>query len=146
AAGKRDESEGEVLELEENMNLPPRIVTRLGKSLVFDLNPQLQSLHLSDVQEIKWQRSNGSEVTGGLYYPRDYKQGNSYPLVVQTHGFNRNKFWISGPWNSGFAAQALASRGFFVLQVEQTWYGPDFGTQAEVDREVESFETGVDYL
>ena len=106
--------------LDEGMNRPPRIVAidppTGRKSLLMDLNPQFQNLALARVEEITWKDSRGIEVKGGLYWPPDYVAGKKYPLVIQTHGWNSDRFWMDGPWSTAFAAQALAGKGFFVLQ------------------------------
>jgi dipeptidyl aminopeptidase/acylaminoacyl peptidase len=107
--------------LDEGMNTPPHIVAvdpATGrKSTVMDLNPQFQNLALARVEEITWKDGHGREATGGLYWPPDYVPGKKYPLILQTHGWLDNKFWIDGPWGTAFSAQALAGKGFFVLQV-----------------------------
>jgi hypothetical protein len=38
-------------------------------------------------------------------------------LVIQTHAESRERFWIDGPFSTGNAAQALANKSFFVLQM-----------------------------
>ncbi|MGA8429228.1 MAG: hypothetical protein WB729_05375 [Candidatus Sulfotelmatobacter sp.] len=107
--------------LDEGMNQPPRIFATdpaTGRrSLLMDLNPQLRGLVLARVEEITWKASHHDGAKGGLYWPLDYVAGKKYPLVIQTHGWNPDRFWIDGPWTTAFAAQALAGKGFFVLQV-----------------------------
>ena len=107
--------------LEENMNQPPRIFAIAPgtgqKSLLMDLNPQFQGLALARVEEVAWKTSRHNEVKGGLYWPLDYVAGKKYPLVIQTHGWSPDRFCIDGPLTTAFAAQALAGKGFFVLQV-----------------------------
>jgi hypothetical protein len=108
--------------VEENMNQPPRIFaidSGTGqKSLLMDLNPQFQGLALARVEEVAWKTSRHDEVKAGLYWPVDYSAGKKYPLVIQTHAWDPSRFWIDGPWTTAFAAQALAGKGFFVLQVD----------------------------
>ena len=103
------------------MNQPPRIFAIAPgggqKSLLMDLNPQLQNLALAKVEEVAWKTSHHNEVKAGLYWPVDYVAGKKYPLVIQTHAWSPDRFWIDGPWTTAFAAQALAGKGFFVLQV-----------------------------
>ena len=112
--------------LDEGMNTPPRIVAvdppTGRKSLLMDLNPQFQNLALARVEEITWKDSRGHELKGGLYWPPDYVAGKKYPVVIQTHGWTTNRFWMDGPFTTAFAAQALAGKGFFVVQV----HGPDW--------------------
>lgn len=135
--------------LEENINLPPRIIavdpTTGRKVLLLDLNPQFKSRSFGKVEEIKWKDTLGNEVRGGLYWPTSYVAGTKYPLIIQTHGFNPNRFSIDGPWTTAFAAQPLAGEGFFVLQV------PDldavvWGTTKEAPRAMAVYEGAIDYL
>ena len=135
--------------LDEGMNTPPRIVAidarTSRKSMLMDLNPQLQNLALAKVEEITWKDSHGNEVKGGLYWPPDYVAGRKYPLVVQTHGWNPERFWMDGPYTTGFAAQALAGKGFFVVQAPD----PDprlWDTVKEAPTAMAAYESAIDYL
>ncbi len=136
--------------LEENMNQPPRIfaVARGGgqKSLLMDLNPQFQGLAFARVEEVAWKTSHHNEVKAGLYWPLDYVAGKKYPLVIQTHGWEPDRFWIDGPWTTAFAAQALAGKGFFVLQLPD----PDDSHLAETPKEVPAamaiYDDAIDLL
>ena len=135
--------------LDEGMNTPPRIVaidpSTGRKSLLMDLNPQFQNLALARVEEITWKDSHGNEVKGGLYWPPDYVAGKKYPLVIQTHGWNPDRFWMDGPWTTAFAAQALAGKGFFVLQVpDPDWH--IWVTSKEAPRAMAAYEGAIDYL
>jgi dipeptidyl aminopeptidase/acylaminoacyl peptidase len=135
--------------LEEGMNTPPRIVaidpSTGRKSLLIDLNPQLQTLNLARVEEIAWKDAHGIEVKGGLYWPPDYVAGKKYPLILQTHGWYSDRFWMDGPYTTGFAAQALAGKGFFVLQLPdpdlKIWF-----TSKEAPRVMAACESAIDYL
>jgi hypothetical protein len=135
--------------LDEGMNTPPRIVAidppTGRKSLLMDLNPQFQNLTLARVEEITWKDSRGNEVKGGLYWPPDYVAGKQYPLILQTHGWNPDRFWMDGPWATAFAAQPLAGKGFFVLQADD----PDWHlwvTSKEAPRAMASYEGAIDDL
>jgi hypothetical protein len=136
--------------LDEGMNAPPRIFAidpSTGKrSLLMDLNPQFENLALARVEEIAWKAGHGTELKGGLYWPPDYVPGKKYPLVIQTHGWISERFWMDGPFTTGFAAQALASKGFFVLQVGEAgdWHISD--TPKEVRLATAGYESAIDYL
>ncbi len=134
--------------LEENMNMAPRVFavdrTARRKTMLFDLNPQFASLQFGKVEEIEWKGSDGHDVKGGLYYPVDYEPGKRYPLVIQTHLWTRDRFWIDGPWTTAFAAQPLAGKGIMVLQADES--EDDFGKFEEIHREAASFEGAIDYL
>jgi hypothetical protein len=139
--------------LDEDMNTPPRIVAidppTGRKSVLLELNPQFQNLAFARVEEIAWKDSLGNEVKGGLYWPPDYVAGNRYPLILQTHGWTPDKFWIDGPWATAFAAQPLAGQGFFVLQVPELadpkdWHLVD--TPEEAPRAMAAYEGAIRYL
>jgi len=140
--------------LEEDLNTPPHLylwdARRKRKTLLLDLNPQFSKLSFGRVEEIRWTATDGHEVVGGLYLPPDCQPGVRYPLVIQTHGFNKDRFWIDGPFSSAFAAQPLAAKGIVVLQVggsSQT--GQDHnvtGTPEEGPREMAVYEGAIDYL
>lgn len=135
--------------LDEDMNTPPHIVAIAPptgrKSLLMNLNPQFENLVLARVEEIRWKDSHGNEVKGGLYWPPDYVSGKKYPVVIQTHGWITNRFWMDGPFTTAFAAQALAGKGFFVLQDDS----PDWRflvTSKEAPRAMAAYEGAIDYL
>lgn len=140
--------------LEEDLNTPPKIFVRTSaeqpQRLLFDLNPQLAEFRLGKVEAVTWKASDGHEVRGGLYLPPDYRPGQRYPLVIQTHGFDPHRFWVDGPWTSAFAAQPLAARGMVVLQVGAAVNSGEDGkyanTPEEAPRQMAAFEGAIDYL
>src|SRR5262249_14495157 len=79
--------------LDESFDQPPKIYAtneKTGnKTLLLDLNPQFTDLDFAKVEEITWRAADGEVVSGGLYWPLNYRPGNRYPLVIQSHGFNR---------------------------------------------------------
>jgi hypothetical protein len=121
--------------LDEDMNTAPRILavdpSSGRKSLLMDLNPQFRDLALARVEEISWKDTRGNEVKGGLYWPPDYVTGKRYPVVIQTHGWRSDRFWMDGPWPTAVAAQALAGEDFFVLQApDPDWHIWDTAKEA----------------
>jgi hypothetical protein len=135
--------------LEEGMNAPPHIVAvdlvTGRKSQLMDLNPQFQDLAFARVEEITWKDAHGIVVKGGLYWPPDYVAGKRYPLVIQTHAWNPDRFWIDGPYTTAFAAQALAGKGFFVLQVpDPDWHLAE--TPKEAPAAMAIYDSAIDLL
>lgn len=135
--------------LEEDINTPPHIWAvdplKDKKVELLDLNPQFRDLAFARTEEVDWKDRGGNVVEGGLYWPLEYQAGKKYPLVIQTHGFNRDRFWIDGPWTTAFAAQPLAAKNVFVLQAPD----PDLsviGTVDEGPRAMSMYEGAVDYL
>ena len=111
-----------------------------------DLNPQFQHLALARVEEITWKDVHGIEVKGGLYWPPDYVLGQKYPLILQTHGWADDRFWMDGPFTTAFAAQALASKGFFVLQIGEPGDLHILETPKEVTEAMAAYESAIDDL
>lgn len=140
--------------LEEDRNTPPRIFVKERstgkKSLLLDLNPQFRDFAFATVEDMTWKSTDGHEVRGGLYFPPGYEAGRQYPLVIQTHGYEEDRFWMNGPWNSAFAAQPLAAQGIMVLQVgDSTEPGEDrkyVNTPGEGPRRMAAFEGAIDEL
>jgi dipeptidyl aminopeptidase/acylaminoacyl peptidase len=139
--------------LEENMNAAPKIFVSERashkKRLLLDLNPELASINLGQVQAVRWKATDGHEVEGGLYLPPDYQPGLRYPVVIQSHGFRNDRFQANGPYNSAFAAQPLAARGIVVLQIGNAHDGQDetyLSTPEEAPRQMAVFEGAIDYL
>ena len=140
--------------LEEDMNSPPKIYVSSEngrrRSLLFDMNPQFAQLNFGKEEAVSWKSTDGHTVLGGLYLPPHYTIGAKYPLVIQTHGFRKDRFWIDGPWSGAFSAQALASHGIIVLQVggsedpKQDEEHKD--TPAEGSWEMGKYEGAIDYL
>ncbi len=79
------------------------------------LNGKLKDKARTRAEVIRWKGYQNDEVTGILYYPHNYQEGQSYPLVLSIHG---------GPsaasldrWDEDWASypNMLAQRGAFVL-------------------------------
>lgn len=135
----------------EDLNTAPKLVAILPSDrqiTLIDLNPQFKDLRFAHVQEIEWVGTDGSKTKGGLYLPVNYVAGNKYPLVIQTHGFDPHRFYIDGPYTSAFAAQALAGKGFAVLQVGIDEHPPEGGRRNSQlgPHAMATFEGAVDYL
>jgi len=136
------------ISMEQDMNTPPRIFaidpSKHEQILLLDLNPQFRDLKFARVEEVHWKGLDGHTVKGGLYYPPDYLPGRKYPLVIQTHAWSSEMFWIDGPWTTAFAAQPLAAKGILVLQAEESLR--DMGTPQETPREASTLEGAINYL
>ena len=150
SSGKARSSSLLEIVLEEDMNTPPRILAIAPdgnqRSLLMNLNPQFRDLVLAKVEEVSWKSPLGDEIKGGLYWPVDYVRGRKYPLVIQTHGWISNRFWLDGVFPTAFAAQPLAAKGFFVLQLgeESAWHL--MGSPEEAPSAMAAYESAIDYL
>jgi dipeptidyl aminopeptidase/acylaminoacyl peptidase len=134
---------------EQGLNLPPRVVAvdanTQRKVTLLDLNPQFAALLFGKVEEIHWKDGTGHPVSGGLYLPPDYVAGKRYPLVIQTHGFDADRFVIDGSHITTSAAQPLASKGIVVLQVNDI-FRDSLDTLQENERAMSAYENAVEYL
>jgi dipeptidyl aminopeptidase/acylaminoacyl peptidase len=90
------------------MDSPPRKIT--------NLNPQTTDWNLGKLREVQWKNSKDGLIRRGvLITPPDYRQGQLYPTVVNTHpgdtpwwmGWHASKWWDWG--------QLLASNGYVVF-------------------------------
>jgi len=106
--------------IKQGLNDPPVLMASLrGNSrAIWDPNPQLKNLGMGQASVYTWKDQDGQERRGGLYKPTDFKPGQRYPLVIQTHGFSDSLFLPSGGITTAFAARALAAAGIMVLQVQ----------------------------
>jgi dipeptidyl aminopeptidase/acylaminoacyl peptidase len=138
------------VDISQSVNVAPELretnnisgVTRI----VTDLNPQFRDLTLGEAEIFKWQ-ANGHLQEGLLLKPIGYERGKRYPLVVQTHGVKIDRFWLNGGYlqaTSGYAARALANRGFIVVQVPDSY--DRVGEPAEIDDALSVCVTAVDAL
>jgi dipeptidyl aminopeptidase/acylaminoacyl peptidase len=142
------ERDADIVE-EQDLNTPPRLFA-VGlhgheRTLLLDLNPQFRNVRFGRVEAIDWKGKDGHEAKGGLYLPTDYGVGKRYPLVIQTHGWNPERFTIDGESAAGFAAQALAGKGFIVVQMDER-YGDVESTEREGPMQVGLYEALIDYL
>ena len=117
-----------------------------------DFNPQTKSWALGKVSEVVWKNSKDALVRRGvLITPPDYRQGNLYPVVVNTHpgdtawwtGFHASKWWDWG--------QLLASNGYVVfLPNTRGVTGEGGAMHATIDHwgemAFQDLMDGVDYL
>jgi len=133
--------------IKQDLNSPPVLfatdpATKVGRVL-WDPNPQLKEVEFGKVSTLEWKDETGRAWEGGLYKPRGYVSGHRYPLVVQTHGFQKHEFRPSGNWPTGFAAQQLSAAGFLVLQVPDC---PMFETPQEGPCNIAGYEAGATKL
>ncbi len=137
------------VQVDEDMNTPPRLMAyyraKAKKVLLLDPNPQFHELRFGHVESINVPTKSGQIAKAGIYYPPAYDPGTRYPLIIQTHGWNPTKFWINGASTTAFAAQALAARGFIVMQIQDI-NSALMGSPAEILSGVDVYEGAIDLL
>ncbi|MHB8217785.1 MAG: prolyl oligopeptidase family serine peptidase [Candidatus Sulfotelmatobacter sp.] len=107
--------------LVQGLNEAPMIVATMGQAsrTIWDPNPQIKNIELGEAGVYEWRDKEGRAWRGGLYKPTKFKNGQRYPLVIQTHGFLEPEFVPSGVYPTAFAARELAAMGIVVLQVRE---------------------------
>lgn len=117
------------------------------QKIITDPNPQLERRRLGQVQTIRWTGKLGEPWVGGLVYPTDYEPGARCPLVIQTHGFDANRFLSDGAYTTAMAAQELANKGIAVLQIGETPLDQKVSQKPEEGKAyVSAYESAIDYL
>jgi dipeptidyl aminopeptidase/acylaminoacyl peptidase len=105
----------------EGLNEAPQFVAtnkRISR-VIWDPNPQLKNIEFGEASIYTWKDKEARNWRGGLFKPINYKAGQRYPLVIQTHGFVESEFVPSGLFSTAFAARALAVAGIMVLQIAE---------------------------
>jgi dipeptidyl aminopeptidase/acylaminoacyl peptidase len=80
------------------------------------LNKKLEKKRITKSEVITWIGYKDEEVTGILYYPENYKQGEKYPLVLSIHGGPSSV--DTDQWSERWSTypNILAQKGAFVLK------------------------------
>lgn len=137
----------------ERFDTSPQLVVRdqlERENVLIDLDDWNDMAGLIRPQELQVRTPQGAVIPVGVYYPRDFRVGRRYPVVVQTHGWNSATFHLDGPrgMTSGYAAQALASSGIIVLQVQDHTESdnPDINSPAEVTQALAAYEAAIAHL
>jgi dipeptidyl aminopeptidase/acylaminoacyl peptidase len=128
--------------------------TKISAPVQFtDLNPQFKNKTIAKTEIVHWKGADDDEVEGMLYYPDDYQRGQSYPLIVATHGGPNLADRDNWSERMFYAPNLLTERGAFVLKTNyhgSADYGLKWGESIccgkYYDLEVPDIEHGVDYL
>ncbi|MES2268838.1 MAG: prolyl oligopeptidase family serine peptidase [Bacteroidota bacterium] len=116
-SGSNDKNPGSYYLYERNANK----LTKLA-----DINPEIKSAELSDMQPISFKASDGMLINGYLTIPNG-KEKKNLPVVVMPH----DNIWGRNSWDYNAEVQFLANRGYAVFQVNfrgSAGYGKAFRT------------------
>jgi dipeptidyl aminopeptidase/acylaminoacyl peptidase len=125
-------------------NMIPILLTRL--------NPQVESFTLGQVEAVKWNSTDGTEVEGLLVFPVGYQTGKRYPTLTYIHGGPEGAY--SKSFNATWSAfpQVYAGAGYAVFMPNfrgSSNYGAKFAqSNAKLVGKVdyEDIMSGVDFL
>lgn len=130
-----------------------KYAVRAGGELM-KMNTMLEDLPKARTEIITWTGALGESVEGILYYPHDYEEGSTYPLIVGPHGGPHASDYDA--WESSWAyyPNVFAERGSFFLKPNyhgSSGYGLEFGASINGDGKyydlpLEDVITGIDYL
>jgi dipeptidyl aminopeptidase/acylaminoacyl peptidase len=110
------------LRLLEDLDVPPDAAAEGpgGRTVrLTALNPQVSD-EWGSMRPYAWKDPKGRIWDGGLMLPAGHTAGMRLPLVIQTYGFARNRFYLDGAnasigFTSGFAGRAFLREGIAVL-------------------------------
>lgn len=78
-------------------------------------NEWLNEIELAKQEPVKYKASDGLTIEGLLFYPINFEEGNTYPMIIYIHGGpeSANSFG----WNTGYNrwGQSAAAKDFFVF-------------------------------
>ncbi len=141
--------------IRQNSNLAPEPVLvdldSASMQTVATVNPELRSVTLMPVSELRWTNKYGTPTNGYLIRPQDYVRGQRYPLLIILYGF-QGRFVTAAEWIPSYPAQSLAQQGFAVLLWNyprwETWSGNDYarGSAAMAYGPLASLESAVTLL
>jgi len=118
-----------------------------------DLNPGFKDKPIARTGIVRWKGALGEDIEGLLYYPKDYKPGEKYPLFTAPHGGPAGADMDA--WDEGwaYAHQLICQKGAFILKPNyhgSTNYGLKFVESICCghyhDYPVEDIQKGVDFL
>jgi dienelactone hydrolase len=139
------------LTVRQDLDVPPVLFAKDNRTgnerRVFDPNPQLKGIALGEVSTWSGKDPRGHVIHGELAKPPDFVPGRRYPLVIQTHGILRNRFFRTGfDSETANAGRALAGRGILVLQVEEPHNESDRSWREATERGTEVYLAAIDQL
>ncbi|MCP2604684.1 prolyl oligopeptidase family serine peptidase [Candidatus Aminicenantes bacterium AH-873-B07] len=119
---------------------------------LMQLNKHLKNKFIAKSKIIQWKSEGDREIEGILYFPKDYKEGEKYPLIVSIHGGPSayDPDWFTLSWAD--YPHLLAGKNCFVLFVNYSGssnYGLEFmesifGRYYEL--EIPDILSGINYL
>lgn len=133
----------------EASNQPPDVVATGPSGQVVrltNLNPQFDGDSWGAMQAYSWRDAAGRRWDGGLMAASGMDRRARYPLLIQTYGFARDRFYLDGPNDSDGATSAFAGRAFLregILVLAMPWNPSTGATTSESRQGIQTFNDGV---
>jgi dipeptidyl aminopeptidase/acylaminoacyl peptidase len=138
-------ADGVELSVEEAFDRSPVLSGRrrgdAAAAVLWDPNPQLAGLALGKVSPYHWRDRNGVSWAGLLALPPDLDPKRRYPLVIQTHGYRLDRYFVDGQFTTGSGGRALVARGVVVLQMDMP--STHIFTPADAPFQLDGFQAAV---
>ncbi len=132
----------------QDLNNPPMLWAQVSgtesESVLWDPNPQIEHLKLGKASIYRWRDAKGRDWSGILALPPDYDPRRRYPLVIQTHGYDAQKFFADGYASTGNGGMALVAKGIIVLQMDMSVM--HLSTPEEGPDQEAGFESAINHL
>jgi dipeptidyl aminopeptidase/acylaminoacyl peptidase len=134
-------------------HLPPEVFSfRDGKlaQTTFTNQKMLEGFALGEVEEVRFNSKDGTEIEGFVIKPPGFEEGRKYPVILWIHGGPQSQY----DYSFNFQGQLYAANGYlvvmpnprgstgygqeFCLAIWRDWGGPDFDdVMASVDDVIE---------
>jgi dipeptidyl aminopeptidase/acylaminoacyl peptidase len=117
-----------------------------------DVNPEMASVELAPVRELRWKNTYGDETNGFLILPPHRAAGIRVPLIVIGYAFSGEFVTQADTVLTSYPAQAFARDGMAVLLFNyprfETWQGANFqrGSRAIGYGPVSSIQAAIEQL
>jgi len=117
------------------------------KQITFTNKKLLDSLKLSEVENIHFKSKDGTEIEGFLYKPIGYNPSMKYPTILRLHGGPVSQY----TFGFSYWAQLYAANGYLVLETNprgSSGYGQAFSYALFADwgnLDFQDVNAGVDY-
>lgn len=117
----------------ENFNTPVEVYISETNNPSFEKLSDINNLKypkLSKTEIISWKSYDGKEIEGILTYPKNYKKGQKYPVILQIHGGPAGVFSQRFNGRPGiYMTEYFSEKGYVTIKPNprgSTGYGKDF--------------------
>ena len=117
----------------ENLNKPVEVYISETNKPSFEKLSDINNLKypkLSKTEIISWKSYDGKEIEGILTYPKNYKKGQKYPVILQIHGGPAGVFSQRFNGRPGiYMTEYFSEKGYVTIKPNprgSTGYGKDF--------------------